>query len=449
MKCHLPVAEVNEVTIAVLPCQFNGERLGLLLHPPPNDQTRGPSRKLYYVSWPFREPTGSECEAKRLACLGSDDDNLRFRGKPVAAIWREIYIAAHPPTTGRRDGAHLLQEFVLDVAPTVFRIPRTLMQTLGALEFLPTTMTVSWDPASKDTMVFACHNIRLVESIHVLLGTCNKLSTEAHPCHWACAGQQNIATWGQLWPEYVHNCTTDHIADWRGGAHDFGDAERTIRLVFVPCTHAPERTLVLGVELVGSRYEEIQKNANIRLPPLARYLNRRLDVDPNAGLPGPTGGLARPKPASTSLPSHQPASIPIELKSGLSACSDRIHTAGRSSEETSVQALAEDLQGMSMTNLMPAGPDNTHSVTTSGERASSGVAITASNLSDDLQQMRQNIATHDREMKEMKDAYDAQICTLTEALQSQQTELTQLKTLIGQMLQNHGAAPSAAAPTSA
>ena len=97
--------------------------------------------------------------------------------------------------------------------------------------------------------------------------------------------------------------------------------------------------------------------------------------------------------------------------------------------------------------VVRAGRDNARSVTTSEESASSGVAIIPSNLSDDLQQMRENISTHDREMKEMKDAYDAQIRTLTEALESQQTELTQLKTLIAQMLQTHGAAPSAAAQT--
>ena len=248
MKCHFPVAEVGGVTIAVLPCQFDGERLGLLLHPPPDDQTQGPSRKLYYVSWAFRLPAGSgyDSDLMRLACLGGDDDNLRFHGNPVAATWRDIYIAAHPPTTGRRDGAHLLHGFLPDVAPTAFRIPRTLMQTLGALQFFPATGTVSWDPASQDTVWLRFQCSELIEYVRIFLGMCTNTSAEERPRHWAWAEQFYSATWGQPLTDYVHNCATDHIADWTNRTREFGDAERTIRLVFAPCTHAPERTLVLG-----------------------------------------------------------------------------------------------------------------------------------------------------------------------------------------------------------
>ena len=135
MKCRFPVAHVNGVTIAVLPCQDNGEYIGLLLHPGPNDNAQAPSRKLYYVSWSFSLSTRSEYWSGRLAFLGSDIDNLRFRGRAVTATWQDIHIAAHPPTTGRTDGAHLLQGFLPDVSPTAFRVPRTLMQTLGTLGF--------------------------------------------------------------------------------------------------------------------------------------------------------------------------------------------------------------------------------------------------------------------------------------------------------------------------
>ena len=86
MKCHFPVAEVDGVTIAVLPCTLNGERLGLLLHPAPNDKTQDSSRQLYYVAWSFRKRHETNYVAWRLARLGGDTHNLCFRGKPVATI---------------------------------------------------------------------------------------------------------------------------------------------------------------------------------------------------------------------------------------------------------------------------------------------------------------------------------------------------------------------------
>ena len=85
MKCHFPVAEVSGITIAVLPCQERTERLGLLLHPAPKDDTSDPSRQLYYLSWSFRQLAGSGYRPMRLACLGRNTDGLRFRGRAIDA----------------------------------------------------------------------------------------------------------------------------------------------------------------------------------------------------------------------------------------------------------------------------------------------------------------------------------------------------------------------------
>ena len=152
------------------------------------------------------------------------------------------------------------------------------MQTLGALEFLPITEVIPWDPASKDTVSLVYSNTVLLEAVRIMLGTCIRASTEARPCHWAWADQSDSATWTDPWSSYAHNCTTDHIEDWESNTHEFGVAERTIRLVFVPCPHMPEKTLVLGLELVGSMYEEIQRKAKIILPPPALPRRRLVDA---------------------------------------------------------------------------------------------------------------------------------------------------------------------------
>ena len=93
----------------------------------------------------------------------------------------------------------------------------------------------------------------------------------------------------------MHDCATDHIEDWSDCTREFGDAERTIRLVFAPCAHAPQRTLVLGLGLGGSRYEEIQRNANI-------YLRPHVKLPGFIGAPEPSslGGLALLRPARPS-----------------------------------------------------------------------------------------------------------------------------------------------------
>ena len=267
MKCRFPVVQVDGVTIAILPCRRDGEHLGLLLHPGPKDPIQGLSRQVYYVSWLFSKPTGSDYWSTRLASLGNDMHNLRFRGKPVNPSWQDMYIAARPPTTGRRDGAHLLQRFLLDVSPTAFRVPRALMQSLGALGFFPTTWTKPSNSASRDVMLVRWQNTALLEAFLILLGTCQKGSIGEHPCHWAWAIHRHSATWTQPLLKHVHDCATDHTEDWPNSTREFGDTERTIRLVFAPCKHAPESTLVLRLELSGSRYEEIQQKANIYLRP--------------------------------------------------------------------------------------------------------------------------------------------------------------------------------------
>ena len=270
MKCRFPVAEVDGVTIAVLLCETTEEHLGLFLHPAPRSEVLDPTREAYSVSWAFREGDHGHI-SKRVACLGGDLYNLRFRGKPVDATWRDIYIIEQPRTTSRSDGAHLVQSFFLDITPIPFRVPRSLLQALSALELYPKAWKKTSDPMSTHTSRLLLQNIVEEERVRIMLGLCTKASTTpARPCHWAWAEPTYRGTSSEKWSKDAHDCATDHIADWPDRARAFGDAERTIKLMFTPCPHMPGRTLVLGLELSGEVYEKMQHEADVRLPQLPR-----------------------------------------------------------------------------------------------------------------------------------------------------------------------------------
>ena len=280
MKCRFPVTEIHGVTIAVFLRHTTTEWLGLLLHPAPAHQVLDSSRDLYYVSWAFYDVNEDTCSwAKRVAFLGDDLYNLRFDGKPINPRWREVCIVTRPPMIVRRSGAHIVHLFPLDFPPTIFRVPRTLLQAMTALNLLPRSQTVSSDPESTQTTRLMFENVVPLEVVYIVLGACANASTAARPCHhWAWAEHRHRATWGSLSTSYVHDCTNDHIEAWPDRIRDFGDEERTIRLVFAPCTHAPERTLVLGLELVGSVYEKIQRDADLYLLPPSSLPLRNVDA---------------------------------------------------------------------------------------------------------------------------------------------------------------------------
>ena len=278
MKCRFPVAEVDGITIAVLLCETPEQHLGLLLHPAPDTEALDQTRKTYCVSWAFQEGELAHT-TRRVACLGGDLYDLHFRGKHVIASWRDIYIMAHPHTTSRSDGAHLVRRFALDVAPAPFRIPRCLLQALAGLELFPGTWTTSTDPASIHTIRLSFENFALMEGVRIMFGLCTKCTSKgARPRHWAWAEPKHLATWHLPWSRHAHDCATDHIEDWPDCRRAFGESERTIRLVFVPCTHAPGRTLALGLELSGSVYERMLRRTGTRLPLHPKRQRRRTEM---------------------------------------------------------------------------------------------------------------------------------------------------------------------------
>ena len=281
MKCRLPVAEVDEITIAILLCQDRKQHLGLLLHPAPENQVLDPFRSLYYTSWAFFEGNANTSSAKRVACLGDDLYNLQFRGKPVNATWRTIYVMIHSPTSGRGISASLMYRFLPDVAPAPFRVPRALLQIMATLQFFPTTWTMTSDAGSKATVSLKLENVVVNQSLCITFGACVRDSNDGVQRHWAWAEHKDVRTWKDPWKDYAHDCATDHIEDWPYHARDFGSEECTFRLVFAPCPHAPGRTLVLGLELIGSVYEKLQRESNVYLMPPSRS-PRRLIGDTEA-----------------------------------------------------------------------------------------------------------------------------------------------------------------------
>ena len=281
MRCRLPVAGVDGITIAILLCQTFKQHLGLLLHPAPANQVMDPSRSLYYASWAFSKANANTSSAKRVACLGDDLYNLQFRGKPVNATWRIIYIITHSPTTGRGISAPLVYRFLPDVAPAPFRVPRALLQIMAALQFFPATWTITSDAGSKATVSFKLENVVVNQSLRITFGACIRDSNDGVQRHWAWAEHKDVRTWKDPWKDYAHDCAADHIEDWPDHARDFGSEECTFRLVFAPCPHAPGKTLVLGLELIGPVCEKLQREANVYLPPPLRS-PRRLIGDAEA-----------------------------------------------------------------------------------------------------------------------------------------------------------------------
>ncbi|KAM5543070.1 hypothetical protein V8D89_003454 [Ganoderma adspersum] len=249
VECRFPIIESDGVVVAVLLCDTGCEHLGLLLRES-NDPIQDPSRKKYYI-WryqpvPFPSSLRYLSLVERLISLGTDLYNLRLNGKTVKAEWRDVIISDTFPSAMSHD----------DVGPT-------FCAHLHSITPIPPFRLPQW-LISKLTAVF--EDVDMGEIIWLVLGTC--VQSPGSPSHWAKA-TVDYATRppGSGWdPPASHDCLVHHVKDWPGRTKDFGDAERTVRLSFLPFKLDPERTLVIHLELEGLVHDAMKDRKNVAFP---------------------------------------------------------------------------------------------------------------------------------------------------------------------------------------
>ncbi|KAH9935233.1 HET-domain-containing protein [Epithele typhae] len=315
MKCRFPVIDCGDFLIAVLLCETNDDHIGLFLHPAPRSETQDPTRRVYYTGYAFskagRQPISADIS--RLVALGRDLSNLRFRGETYQAEWRDLYIHTSPRDGEAAEPARRVVSFAPDtLAGTPFRIPRWLLGALAAVRIplydwddctpedsdsesetesdddddddepdegedgdgggvdvddaaaLPRAWVEFGDPVT-------CEGIRL----WLAMARPEGAGPDAPAEHYAWAEPENMDNWtggAEYWSEREPQAE-DRVAGWEGMARDFGDEERTVRLSFAPCVFDPETALVLHIELRGTVYEQMQREAGLVIPPRRKALN--------------------------------------------------------------------------------------------------------------------------------------------------------------------------------
>ncbi|KAH9936836.1 HET-domain-containing protein [Epithele typhae] len=268
MKCRLPVAEVDGMAIAVLLVETRQQHhIGLFLNPSHDNERFDLEEPMYYATNAIVNAQSGACIQYRIAHLGDDLYNLHFLGHRVHARWRDIFIHAVPSGKFRTDPANLVLYALADRAadPPPFRIPRWLFGALAALKLLPAGgRVISLDPSSSFEMYLEFASTASGEMVRVRLGLCNASSLD-EPRHWAFAEPVHSAMWLQPWAKGAHVCAQDHVDAWPRAGRAFGNAERTVRLAFVRCAHDPGRTRVMRLELGGSVYDAMQREANLFL----------------------------------------------------------------------------------------------------------------------------------------------------------------------------------------
>ena len=285
MKCHFPIIDMDTYAIAVLLCETSSQHVGLLLHAASGTEVQDPVRRKYYTAYAFDKKKTGRAHSCRLALLGNDLYNLRFKGKELKAEWRDIFIQTVPPHLDNNDPALRFLAFKPDsIATTPFRFPRWHLGDLQAIGFLPHFGTVDKvGPGKLPQTTVSFMNTPRCEAFRLSLGLCAQSSNadgsggtegDGNPAHWAWLETSHDVDWATPWTTHTHVCAEDHVAAWApvaGGARArvFAERpERSVRVSFRPCRHSPQTTLVVHVELLGSVYEGLQRDVEVHIPPI-------------------------------------------------------------------------------------------------------------------------------------------------------------------------------------
>ena len=320
MKCHFPIADLDNLySIAVLLCETQGNYVGLLLHAAQAtaSEYQDPTRKRYYTAYAFNRSTLGRPQSWRLAYIGDDLHNLKFRGQRLNAEWRDIYIHDRPPHWFDSSPALRLVSFRLDsVSGTPFRVPRWFLGRMQAAGFMPTFGSFNTTSEGQlQSTVIDFMNREECESVIICVGLCTAQEA-APPVHWATAWVLYEKTWLHPPRNYQHRCPEDHIDQWGSArTRDFingeGDSERRIRVMLRPSPHSPETTVVVFVELIGKVYENIQRKTGVKLPSLKDMFSPDPDGTP-ATIPTILVSWGSPPPVETSSPADTDLAAKLE-----------------------------------------------------------------------------------------------------------------------------------------
>ncbi|KAH9935205.1 HET-domain-containing protein [Epithele typhae] len=240
MKCRFPIAEVDEITIMVLLVETLDQHLGIILHPG--------EEEVFNVSWGFKADSAAVYSLIRLAQLGGDLYNLKFRGSIIKPVWRDIYIRAWPESEDLMDAPHSILRLVRDNPSAPFRVPRWIVVGFISLQLHVQSSISTTDEAVSFEQTFSFSTFTIAHRIHVKVGLC-KRATDKQPVHWAWAVAvvAEPKAWYYPWDR----------------PHDY--TERTILLSFKRDAY-DAHTRVLHIELHGPVYDELQRTANVRFP---------------------------------------------------------------------------------------------------------------------------------------------------------------------------------------
>ncbi|PIL26291.1 hypothetical protein GSI_12047 [Ganoderma sinense ZZ0214-1] len=263
IQFRLPVAVVDDVTLAIILCQAGSRHFGLFLTR--DDRAKDPQRPRYFVGRGYtRATTRPAIYLARMCDLGGDLYKLTFNGKPVQASWSTIYLV---PTASDLDCESATSpNLLINCHPhSLFQLPRWLVDRLIGLRF-------EVDEARYSATLQIIRIVHRSEGrIYLCIGKCTK-----HP-----GGPEGSK--GPLWAkvfvstlvspkEFTHDCSKDHLdsESWAMRWRDFGDEDRMVRLSFTESRRKlPETGVVIHLELLGRKFKKILQGSGISFPSVA------------------------------------------------------------------------------------------------------------------------------------------------------------------------------------